>query len=105
MKLVALLVALMAGPIFAMTMPPPALDDPAVRRRLEAEQCIVTHQDCVTRIIDGTHIMNDCDIQVSQCEEKRSGHGKEGFVPMRRTGARVVLRGGDEPQRRMVLEA
>jgi hypothetical protein len=59
MKSFALLVALMAGPIFAMTVPPPALDDPAVRRRLEAEQCLVTHQTCVTRIVDGTHIINN----------------------------------------------
>jgi hypothetical protein len=59
MKFVALLVALLAGPVFAMTMPPPALDDPAVRRRLEVDQCIVTYQTCVTRIVDGTHVTNN----------------------------------------------
>ena len=59
MKLVALLFALLAGHVAAMTVPPPALDDPAVRRRLEAEQCLVTYQTCVTRIVDGTHITNN----------------------------------------------
>ena len=59
MKLVALLVALLAGHVAALTVPPPALDDPAVRRRLEAEQCVVTFQTCVTRIVDGTHITNN----------------------------------------------
>jgi len=103
MKLVALLVALLAGHVAAMMVPPPVLDDAAVRRRLEAEQCVVTFQTCVTRIIDGTHITNSCDIHVSECEEK-GGHGKEAVVQQRRPAAGVVLRGGEE-RRRLVLEA
>jgi len=104
MKLVALLVALLAGHVAAMTVPPSALDDPAVRRRLETEHCIVTFQTCVTRIVDGTHITNNCDIRVSECEEK-DVHGREEVARQRRPAARVVLRGGEEPQRRLVLEA
>jgi hypothetical protein len=59
MKLVAVLVALFAGHMAAMTVPPPALDDPAVRRRLEVEQCIITYQTCETRVIDGTRITSN----------------------------------------------
>jgi len=99
MKLITVLLALVAGPAaLAMMVPPPVLDNPAVRRKLDTDQCVVTYQTCVTRIIDGHHITNNCDLRISECDDDKAA--------LRQQGVKVVNGGGvRKPQRRMVLEA
>jgi len=102
MKPVGLLCLLLAGPAAAMTVPPPNLEDPAVRARLESESCVLTFQTCVTRI-DGNHITNNCDIRISSCEEER----EQRQVARRPATARVLLRGSaaDGLQQQLVRAA
>jgi hypothetical protein len=60
MKLITVILALVASPAaLAMMVPPPALDDPAVRRKLDTDQCVLTYQTCLTRIVDGNHVTSN----------------------------------------------
>jgi len=110
MKLINVLLALVAGPAaLAMMVPPPALDDPAVRRKLDMEQCVVTYQTCLTRVVDGHHMTSNCDIRILDCEEDKSALQRQGVKVAERqlaeTIALVNAGGARKPQRRVVLEA